>query len=159
MKAKLTLLTCLVLVITSSCKKYEEGPAFSLRGKKQRVINTWGVAEVFYVKDGERTDSSEFFANTEYTFELNDGYTRIDYTKSGNDSFYIFEEGEWLFENNKEEIVTTGIEFTYQLPQQIKVRERTTTNLWQIRKLKETQLWMWLIISDTERYEYKFEPR
>ncbi|MBW8048791.1 MAG: hypothetical protein FVQ77_00310 [Cytophagales bacterium] len=31
----------------SSCKKYEEGPALSLAGKKGRVVNVWKLDKVF----------------------------------------------------------------------------------------------------------------
>ena len=43
-----------VFFITSSCGKYEDGPAFSLLSKKSRITNTWKIDKVF-INDIDRT--------------------------------------------------------------------------------------------------------
>ena len=47
-RCKLLFLICLGLSIFffPSCKKYPEGPAFSLLGKKARMVNEWKLMEV-----------------------------------------------------------------------------------------------------------------
>ncbi len=80
-----------------SCKKYPEGPAFSLRTRTQRVANTWKVEN--YKVNG-----------TDYTSLVAD-YTET-YSKDGNYSYSwgsFAGTGTWSFENSDEEIQLTGI--------------------------------------------------
>jgi hypothetical protein len=80
-----------------SCKKYPEGPALSLRSRKQRVANTWKVEN--YKVNG-----------TDYTSLVAD-YIET-YSKDGNYSYSwgsLAGTGTWAFTNNDSEIQLTGI--------------------------------------------------
>ncbi len=48
MKSKLILSIAIFAIVSlaSSCRKYEEGPNISLRSKKQRLTNNWGLEVV-----------------------------------------------------------------------------------------------------------------
>lgn len=100
-------LLAFAMIFGTSCKKYEEGPALSLRSKKARVANTWTVNKMVS-EDGDEDI---------WTEEEKENYT-IEYTKDGNYSFeYSYEaggstitvddEGTWEFSDNKEKIITT----------------------------------------------------
>ncbi len=76
----------LVSLSILGCGKYEDGPGFSLRSKKARLVNTWNPDQVFNEYGEERTANSN-----DYTVDIhNDGsYTSYSdsYSESGNWSF------------------------------------------------------------------------
>ena len=84
----------------SGCKKYEDGPYFSLLTKKQRLTGEWEVKK--FQQDGQN------LINLGYDFELEfdkDGDFEFRSTYSGYYGTYSnTEKGEWEFSNDKEEI-------------------------------------------------------
>jgi hypothetical protein len=44
---KIIRITTLIILFFSSCKKYEEGPSFTLLSKKSRLANTWRIDSYF----------------------------------------------------------------------------------------------------------------
>jgi hypothetical protein len=97
-------LIAIILVATmfawSGCKKYEEGPVFSLRSKKDRVVGKWKVEK--YLENG-----------TDQTSSLTSLNFRIEFKKDGKavQSFSsptfgtISEEFKWEFDDNKEKLI------------------------------------------------------
>lgn len=87
----------LVLLITASCTKYEDGPMLSLRTRKARIINEWKISK--YLEDG--VDNTATFNNTRpnYTvvFEKNGNYS-ISITSG---SSTISETGTWELSESK----------------------------------------------------------
>ena len=96
MSVLLTLFAGLNLLSMQSCKKYEEGPFFSIHSRTERVSNTWKV--------------DNFKINgTDYT-SLMSGYVET-YSKDGNFSFSwgsLSGTGKWAFQNNDAEIKING---------------------------------------------------
>ena len=117
MKNKLWIIAIILIgFITPSCKKYPDGPMFSLRSRTERVANTWKVDN--YKRNG-----------TDYTSSMS-GYTET-YTKEGNYSYtwhFFGGAGKWEFQNNDKEIRITG------------VNGQSSRTLY-ILKLEEKQLW------------------
>jgi len=97
-------LIAIILVATmfawSGCKKYEEGPAFSLRSKKDRVVGKWKVKK--YLENG-----------TDQTSSLTSLNFRIEFKKDGkaiqsfsSPTFGTFsEEFKWEFDDDKEKLI------------------------------------------------------
>ncbi len=89
---------CLVIfsLVFASCSKYEEGPAISLRSKKERVVNTWNADKFVTEQGNDATDFGEitltFEENGDYTTEIN-AFGRTN--QSG---------GTWEFRNDKEDL-------------------------------------------------------
>lgn len=81
-----------LLVIVSSCGKYEEGPYISFQTKEKRLINTWEVSEI--LKNGE---IHEFSGKIVYVFG-EDGTGSCNFLAA--DSYL-----EWKFDENKEQIL------------------------------------------------------
>ena len=79
----------LIIVITSlfSCKKYEEGPIFSLRTKKSRLVNEWKLLDAIAGID------------LYWKFEKNGKCTQTINSLSF--------DGTWNFEDNKESLAIT----------------------------------------------------
>jgi len=78
MKTKLAI-TMIFLFLSSSlyigCKKYEEGPAMSLRSKKGRVANKWKVDA--YLKNGTDMISDYRMATASEIFEMTKAGTTL----------------------------------------------------------------------------------
>ncbi len=120
-------------VLLTGCKKYEEGPAFSIRSKTERVANTWKL--VSYTIDG--TDYTSVLANINYTET---------YDKDGNYSYNSnlgTGSGNWEFQSDKEQIKRSG------------VSSQSTETLY-ILKLKEKEFWYYYM-DGNERHEFHFE--
>ncbi len=112
-------------ILFTACGKYEEGPAFSLKTKKARVVGTWGIKEI--TVNGEVQDISAF-ANT--TFELKkDGTGKLNTNFLG---MNISVDMEWKFDDNKENLM---------------IRMKNQNNEWEewesseIIKLTSAELW------------------
>src|SRR4051812_28988231 len=85
-----------------SCKKYPEGPAFSLRSKKARLSNTWKIEQ--YKFNG--VDSTSFAKNhlfNGYFLNINkNGEYSFSYNLLiGSLSFAFNETGTWTFSEGK----------------------------------------------------------
>jgi hypothetical protein len=84
----------------SSCSKYEDGPAFSLRSKKDRITNTWRVERAM---NGGSDVTSAF---DQYELEmLHSGVATLAalYTL-GNLTFEFQTSGTWDLINNNEDL-------------------------------------------------------
>jgi uncharacterized lipoprotein YehR (DUF1307 family) len=134
----LTIALGLIFAI-SSCKKYDEGPGFSLRSKAERVANTWKFDKVTEA-DGDDVTSS-------YT-----GWTMVLDKDGGMTMNYVFlsipysDEGTWAFASDNEEIHLT---YTNALLESLWPKEFT------IKKLKEKEFW---VVAKTDNTEFQFAP-
>lgn len=82
-----------IILCTASCKKYDGGPAFSLRTKKARVSNTWRLTKLLV--DG--TDLTNTVDNTCYNFKKDGEFILT----ADQDTLTL---GQWYFEDNKRKI-------------------------------------------------------
>lgn len=122
----------LILIIVSSltsCKKYEEGPAFSLRSKTARVANTWKL-ESYSINGVDNTSS---LANINYTefYDKDGNYSYNTSVGSGS--------GKWEFQSDKEQIKRSG------------VSSQSSETLY-ILKLKEKEFWYYYL-DGNDRHE------
>ncbi|MEX1193140.1 MAG: hypothetical protein WEA99_14315 [Brumimicrobium sp.] len=108
-----------VFLLGSSCSKYEEGPAFSLRTKKARLAGEW-EADKYVSPDGDESN-----ADDDGTMEFDkDGTVTLSY-----DGFSL--NGEWEFTKSKE-YLEIELEFFGQ----------TDTEEMKILRLKNDELWL-----------------
>jgi len=83
--------TIVLLIVVSSCKKYEEGPGVSLRSKQTRVVGEWlQTNEV----EGDTSSISLYLFNSIHIQD--DG----GFSADGNT-------GSWAFNHNKTELIVT----------------------------------------------------
>lgn len=124
-----------VLLITcaTSCKKYEDGPALSLRTKKSRFANEWKYQQIIAPNGSNITASG---ANVTFEF-TKDGNAII---TQGTSSVT----GTWQFASDKDNVVVTtgssGNAFTMH-----------------ITRLKEKELWY--TIENNGTYQYRMIPK
>ena len=105
-----------------SCKKYDDGPAFSLRSKKARLTGDWELVKINgqtpeqYNSDSNTTYSNydleiEFESDGDLTYSINKSYTNYygsyygNYSYNGSNSYSL--NGEWEWEDDKEAIEIT----------------------------------------------------
>jgi hypothetical protein len=79
----------------TGCKKYEDGPTFSLASKKSRVVNTWEIEKS--IVNGQDVTAS--MAN--YSLEIKKDNTFIE------SNGISTETGTWDFDSKKENIMVT----------------------------------------------------
>jgi len=132
MKTKILIFLSIVFIsaITlTGCKKYEDGPAFSLNTKKARITNQWKLTEET-INGAQHTISSE----------------KIDIKK---DKSYVItwsgssETGNWEFSSDKESITFTP-------------NGSSSSDTYKILRLKNNELWL-QSTSGSYIFEYHYE--
>lgn len=108
MKKITTILFALAVIggVVISCKKYEEGPAMSLRTKKARMAGEWTVEKVLY--NGTDVTSQYLPSGTTYKITIEKGGSWNDVMSSSGGS--STSKGTWEFVDKKENLkmVTEG---------------------------------------------------
>lgn len=135
----------ILISLTVSCKKYPDGPSFSLRSKKERLANTWKI-QSGQINGVDRTND---FLNTYYDFKV-----VID--KGGNYSlnYRLFnfldysESGTWVWNGDK----------THVFFNKIVNGSITDTHDFKILRLKEKELWYEDVQSNGEVWEIHLIP-
>ena len=129
------ILSMCVISLFSGCKKYEEGPSFSLSSKKSRLTNTWKFVKVFDVTTSE--DLTADFEGSTMEFQK-DG--TINLVENG-----MTETDTWKFTSDKEEIAIS--------------LASGGSIIWKIRKLAGKEFWFRDDVGTTDSYEYQLEPK
>ena len=116
-----TAVAAALVLSTESCKKYDEGPALSLRTKKARVANEWKIEYAYDFKDGE-DETVDYFGET-WEFSK-DG----EWLERENGS--IDKSGTWEFVSDKEALKI------------VRIGTGSSTDHYDILKLKEKEMWL-----------------
>lgn len=119
------IITLLLVLPMGGCSKYEEGPAISLRSRKERVANTWALDKAIY-DGGDITPQFKF-----YELKLTeDGGATLNYEFLVIDTVSKAEtSGTWSFKNDDEYIY-----FDY--------GDSTQDGEFHILKLREKEMWL-----------------
>src|ERR1043166_9120904 len=139
-----------IALLFSACKKYDDGPLFSLESKKKRVSNLWVIQKVYETpQNGSKTDKTadnwSYYTGYLMSIEKDGGYT-ITYSPM-NISQYN-ESGLWSFNDKK-----TTITFANG-----NGNSSAIGNHWTILRLKEKELWMQTTNSNNTTIEAHFSP-
>ncbi len=120
-----TALAILIGIGLTSCSKYEDGPAISFVSKVERIENDWEIEKA--ERNGENVteeyDQYELYLNEDYTARLVAVYT------SDNITFQYETDGNWEFENDKEEL-------------KLDFENDDADNTYIILRLKKDELWL-----------------
>jgi hypothetical protein len=126
--------------VLSSCKKYEEGPGFTLRTAKSRVVNAWVIEK--YLVNGDDLTAFWLYVFGEHAivFHKNKSY---EFIRNGSHVF-----GNWYLRDNRENLV-------------IKELGITGTPSYSYRKIKKlTRNEMWLLYDDgTDKIEVHYKTK
>jgi|YNPMSStandDraft_1061717.scaffolds.fasta_scaffold00167_7 hypothetical protein len=129
---KKTILVALLSIFIFACKKYEEGPMFSLRSKEERLANTWKVKQYFENGVDKTKDFLDEFKNFVMNISKNNTYT-LSYDDSYYDDKYS-ESGTWYFNTGKTSVIF--------------IDDDNCASTWKILKLKEKEFWAEIIEDD-----------
>jgi hypothetical protein len=130
-------------VIISGCKKYEEGPCFSLRSKENRVRGEWEL-EYLYINGVDSTQAvksqtcyGNLFINTESKHYLEGNWDlKYDYHSCNRcDGTWSFEDKNRVFIFDVEERDTTDFK---PVGPYMNIKHRS----WEIRRLTKDQFWI-----------------
>lgn len=139
---KIALLAVLLTTIVS-CKKYPEGPSFSLISRSERLANTWKIAKVLEDGVDKTSDYQSAFKDYAATVDKAGTYS-LSYKILGLLSYS--ENGNWSF-NDDQSMVTF---------------DPTSNNNsnWDVKilKLKEDELWFLDEDNNGKKIEYHFQP-
>lgn len=91
-----------VLLVVTSCAKYDEGSNFSIFTAKARLVNTWTQSSSLYTY-GSSSTSNTGFTEVIVTFAKDGTYTYVG--KFGGGSFS--ESGTWVFSDDKSQVIMT----------------------------------------------------
>ena len=117
-----------ISVILFSCAKYEDGPAFSVRSKKERISNTWEIDKVLI--DGIQVSSD--FSRFKFDFS-NDNSAIVSYLIDDDELVEYF--GSWsLLEEDQFQYAVQG--------DSLGIQSIIEEN-WKIRRLKEVEFWIY----------------
>lgn len=123
-----------LMLTTTGCKKYEDGPTISFVSRENRISNTWKFETAS--KDGEDVMNNPLIVYPN---------SRIDINKNGSftwSSSIVTVTGAWAFQSNDEEV---KLSFPAPLGEQV----------WTILRLKEDSFWIKYIDSGST-YEFHF---
>ena len=137
------ILSAIAMIFVTSCKKYPEGPALSLRSKKARLAGDWKLDKVF--KNG--TDVTSLFVQTgvDETFTYNkDGTWKYNYVSG---TITLAFTGKWEFVDKKEN-----------LKSMIDGSTDPDGDTVSIAKLKNKEFWT-EEKSGTDTYQYQYVPK
>lgn len=108
------------------CKKYPEGPSFSLATKKARVANTWVVEKATQLSSN--ADVTSLFSKDSYELKKDGSYAFTTYDLFGHANVQV---GKWEFTSSKESIVCTPTDLS-----------SYSASTWLILKLKSKEMWV-----------------
>ncbi len=140
-------LLCLLLICSavSSCKKYEEGPALSLRTKKARMANNWKV-DKFLVNGVDKTSDYRLLVIRESLEFFRSG--QFQYSEVSNWSWAVpYYTGKWELEDKKEHLSLTSDDAS------VDYRE------FKILKLKNDELWLQRTAKADSVVEFHYIPQ
>jgi hypothetical protein len=125
----------LVMMISYSCSKYDDGPFFSLRTKKGRLVGEWELDKLILNGQTQSLDSDydiiwEFERDGDFEQTLEYGSYSYGYN------------GDWEFDNNGEEL-------------EIEINEYGTQT-YEINRLTNNELWI-EINDGGDKRELEFE--
>ncbi|MEM6767207.1 MAG: hypothetical protein AAF824_08275 [Bacteroidota bacterium] len=146
MKKRLILpLLLLIAICLGACQKYEDGPLFSLRSKKERVANDWKAGLL------SRNNFDELEEFSAYELDFSKGGTFEWRVQPANDSTIQTLSGDWEFAKVKE-----SIKLTYAVDSL--GADSIRLLFMDIRRLKEDELWVEYLWAD-DQYFVQLVPR
>jgi len=124
----------LASILLMSCKKYDEGPAFSLRSVSERITGDWILENYLINNEDSTTFYISLVGNCEYSFHITKSKNQPMGTGScGNNPTY----GEWGLNDDKKMLGI--IVYTSSFPGIFVV---TNTTFWKILRLTNKQMWL-----------------
>ena len=114
-----------LVTLSTGCGKYEEGPEFSLRSRKERIANTWRVEKAMNGTD----DVTSAFSQYELKLTKDGDATLTANYALGDLTFEYATSGTWELVNNDEDL-------------KLDFENNDADETYTIQRLKEEELWV-----------------
>ena len=125
-----------VSVCFFSCKKYPDGPSFSLETKKARLCNSWKLASYLYNGADSTASAKNSYLNNYVLIITKSGDYSFSYNQARRGFSFSFDEsGKWTFSDSKKDVTFTKASGST-------TADVGSTSTWQILRLKEKELWV-----------------
>ncbi|HHG83249.1 MAG TPA: hypothetical protein ENJ82_00740 [Bacteroidetes bacterium] len=140
-RLSITLLTVALLlgITTTGCKKYEDGPAISIKSKRARATNNWKAKNVF--QDG--VDYTAWF--TDWSIDMGEDGRIVISDKDDNDST-ITQAGFWDLVNDQKELRLLLTEPRVDPDQKYYTITRLTSKEFWFKELTDSTVWEFRLI-------------
>jgi hypothetical protein len=143
----------LTLLVLTGCKKYEEGPAISLRSKEARLCREWKVEKLQL--NGSEVAETEDWGIIEF---IKGGDVKV--TINDQEFGEIVYEAQWRFANDKEFLEVSEYDYhdktpNKNIPAYLKNIFESEWTSYEILRLTSSELF--LKYSFGQDYEYRFE--
>jgi hypothetical protein len=143
MSQKLLLAAALVTVLNfQSCKKYDDGPTFSLKTKKSRLSREWEVVKIY-----DNVGAQIFpYSGSGYSFDISFEFLKDgDFVETANYSYGTYSysysyKGTWEFSSSKENLL---------------IELNNSAEKWKINRLTKKEFWF----ADTQGNEWELEAK
>lgn len=135
---RIALALTLIFTLTTGCKKYVDGPAFSLLTKKSRLCGDWKIQTV-------TVNGTDVTAIT--TALLGANYT-VDIEKDGKYRIFgaVADDGTWKFGEDKDDVYFTSS------------KAGSVEQAYRILRLKSKELWLRQTASNGDQTIVKYVP-
>jgi hypothetical protein len=146
------LFTAFIFILNTGCKKFPDGPLIDFHSKKDRIAGVWDV-EYFSINGYDSTSylKNQLFYGM-YSLSPEEKYEEPVASYDENTGFGAI--GYWNLQGNKKNL---DISFTYSPTKPQKIGPyRAESVTWEIRRLKERELWLKTIYEGKE-YFVKFK--
>jgi hypothetical protein len=99
-RSEIAAILILMLALTG-CKKYEGGPFFSLRTKKERLSNSWKIERYSEGGANKTYEYNVAFPDQVWRFTEDGGFD----IRGNNAGLPFIQSGEWIFVNKKKDLL------------------------------------------------------
>lgn len=128
-----------VTIFTGSCR-YKDGPNFTLRSAKSRIVNEWRVHQILENSQDKTADFKSVFPDWKLDIREDHTYTLSYSTFIGD----YTETGKWEF-------LDGGIKINLR-------KDGSGDNIWTILRLMKDEFWAEQIDKDKNHWEYRLRP-
>lgn len=143
---KFLLLFCTISLTLLACRKYEDGPSFTLLTKKQRIIKTWNLDIVIKQIGSNRFDVTDTYPGLRLDFTRDS--LRVDFTPSGEMLRTTWELSEskealsWTADREPTTLIDDSIlgadEMSYDSLGRFDIQRLTSGQMWLVDKFNNT---------------------
>jgi hypothetical protein len=134
---KIVMVAFLATAVITSCKKYEDGPAFSLLTKKARLCGDWSIQSITY-NGVDQTAAYQTIVGADFKLNIEKSGK---YTSTGN----FPDDGTWKFGEDKDDVYFTSS------------KAGATEQAFRILRLKSKELWLRSTASNGDQTIIKYK--
>ncbi len=139
---------CLLLLAASTafaCKKYVDGPNFSLKSEEARLVRKWQVQIAYHSfftdTPSQGEDQTYIWQNLKIEFKEDNTYVLENYNIALTEK--TIETGNWEFTEDLLRVKTTGTEKRYDVETDDLLSQKSKSNTWRVTRLTKKECWIW----------------